>query len=157
MIGKRVLNRELTQEGIPVFSANVYEPLGRINKDIIKDFSQPSILWGIDGDWMVNTIAANRPFYPTDHAGVLRVNTNKLNYRYLAHRLEQEGLREGFSRSYRASINQIEKLSVIAPGIEEQNEAINRIEEIEEKMIIEKKVLSDIQIQKKKVLESYLN
>ena len=116
-----MLNKELTEEGIPVYSANVFEPLGLIDKDIIKDFSKPSILWDIDGDWMVNTIPANLPFYPTDHAGVLRINTDKIHYRYLAHKLEQEGTREGFSRSYRASIGQIEKLTVIIPPIKQQN------------------------------------
>ena len=157
MIGKRVLNRELTEEGIPVYSANVFEPFGMIDKDIIKDFSKPSILWGIDGDWMVNAIPANIPFYPTDHAGVLRINTNKVNYRYLAHKLEQEGIREGFSRSYRASIGQIEKLSVTIPSIEQQNEAIAKIEEIENLIEKEEKVISIIQEKKSEIINDYLN
>lgn len=157
MIGKRVLNRELTEKGIPVYSANVFEPFGVIDQDIIKDFSKPSVLWGIDGDWMVNTIPANIPFYPTDHAGVLRINTNKVNYRYLAHKLEQEGIREGFSRSYRASIGQIEKLSVTIPSIEQQDEAIAKIEEIESLIEEEEKIISIIQEKKSEIINDYLN
>lgn len=157
MIGKRVLASEVTEKGIPVYSANVFEPFGMIEKDIIKDFSKPSILWGIDGDWMVNSIPANRPFYPTDHAGVLRINTNKINYRYLAHKLEQEGIREGFSRNYRASTGQIEKLSVIIPSITQQNKAIEKIEEIESLIEKEGKVIDMIQKQKSEIIKKYLN
>ena len=157
MIGKRVLNRELTETGIPVYSANVFEPFGMIDKDIIKDFEKPSILWGIDGDWMVNTIPANKPFYPTDHAGVLRINTDKINYRYLAYKLEQEGIREGFSRNYRASIGQIKKLSVIIPSIDQQDKAIAKIEEIEKLIKEEEKNISIIKEQKSVVVSNYLN
>ena len=151
-----MLNKELTEEGIPVYSANVFEPLGLIDKDIIKDFSKPSILWDIDGDWMVNTIPANLPFYPTDHAGVLRINTDKIHYRYLAHKLEQEGTREGFSRSYRASIGQIEKLTVIIPPIKQQNEAILKIEEIENLIEKEEKIINIIENQKIEIINNFL-
>ena len=151
-----MLNKELTEEGIPVYSANVFEPLGLIDKDIIKDFSKPSILWDIDGDCMVNTIPANLPFYPTDHAGVLRINTDKIHYRYLAHKLEQEGTREGFSRSYRASIGQIEKLTVIIPPIKQQNEAILKIEEIENLIEKEEKIINIIEKQKIEIINNFL-
>lgn len=156
-IGKRVLNNELNQIGIPVYSANVFEPIGLIDKDIIGDFSKPSVLWGIDGDWMVNTIPENKPFYPTDHAGILRINTDKINYRYLAHKLKQEGLREGFSRSYRASINQIEKLSIIVPDISKQNEAISKVLKLEQKISTERKQIERLKNLKQVVLEKYLN
>lgn len=53
-IGKRVLTHDLVlQDGIPVYSANVLELLVNIDKSLIEDFSIPSILWGIDGDWML--------------------------------------------------------------------------------------------------------
>lgn len=71
-IGNRVVSDEIVENGsIPIYSANVFEEFGRIDKQNITDFSVPSILWGIDGDWMVNIIPANKPFYPTDHCGVL--------------------------------------------------------------------------------------
>ena len=73
-IGNRVLSSEVDDTGsIPIFSANVYEEFGKINKQNITDFSSPSVIWGIDGDWMVNYIDKNHPFYPTDHCGVLRM------------------------------------------------------------------------------------
>ena len=46
-------------------------------KKNMKDYSRPSVIWGIDGDWMVNIIPAGVPFYPTDHCGVLRIKTEK--------------------------------------------------------------------------------
>lgn len=90
-IGKRVLKNEFVKNGkIPVYSANVMEPFGSIDASLITDFSTPSVLWGIDGDWMVNYMPAGYPFYPTDHCGVLRVDTGIIHPRYLAFVLEQE-------------------------------------------------------------------
>ncbi|WP_287816192.1 hypothetical protein [Bacteroides sp.] len=37
---------------IPVYSANVKEAFGKIDKLLIKDFAKGSVLWGIDGDWI---------------------------------------------------------------------------------------------------------
>lgn len=156
-IGKRVLNKELLETGIPVYSSNVFEPFGFIDKDILQDFSKPSVIWGIDGDWMVNSIPQNVPFYPTDHIGVIRLNTDKINYRYLAYKLQKEGEHEGFSRSYRASINQIKKMSISVPSIDKQNEAIKRIEEFESKISLEKEKIFKIQEEIKKVLIEKLN
>ena len=52
-IGNRVLSDEVVENGsIPIYSANVFEEFGRIDKQNITDFSVPSILWGIDGDWI---------------------------------------------------------------------------------------------------------
>ncbi|MBQ9469168.1 MAG: N-6 DNA methylase, partial [Clostridia bacterium] len=91
-IGQRVLNAELIAEGsIPVYSANVVKPFGYIDKLLNSDFSVPSVLWGIDGDWMTSYMPENRKFYPTDHCGVLRCKTEEVNPRYLVHILEVEG------------------------------------------------------------------
>ena len=64
MIGRRILNRELIQDGtIPVYSANVFSPFGYVNHSTISDFSSPSVLWGIDGDWMVNYVPSDSPLW----------------------------------------------------------------------------------------------
>ena len=112
-IGKRVLSTEINQgEGIPVFSANVIEPFGRISKDLLEDFTMPSVLWGIDGDWMVNYIPQDFPFYPTDHCGVLRVLDKALSPYYVSLILYIVGKLHGFSRSYRASIDRIREVEI---------------------------------------------
>ena len=43
-IGNRVVASEIEADGLyPVYSANVFEEFGRINKQNITDFSKPSI------------------------------------------------------------------------------------------------------------------
>ena len=137
-IGNRVLSEEIQEDGLyPVYSANVFEEFGRINKQNLSDFSKPSILWGIDGDWMVNCIPANQPFYPTDHCGVLRVNTDKILPEYLAIALKVEGDHERFSRTNRASTQRIRNLSIQVPDIETQRQIIDEISSYDEKIKLE--------------------
>lgn len=132
-IGKRVLSTEINQEGegIPVFSANVVEPFGYINKKLLEDFMAPSVLWGIDGDWMVNYIPQNFPFYPTDHCGVLRVLDKQLSPYYVSLILYIVGKLHGFSRSYRASIDRIEEVEIPIPPTEVQRSIVEDCKAIE--------------------------
>lgn len=156
-IGRRVLNSEVNSDfKIPVYSANVFEPFGMIDRLLIEDFSKDSVLWGIDGDWMVNVIPANKQFYPTDHCGVLRVKTNDILPKYMAHLLEEEGKKVGFKRSYRASIDRIESLSVKVAPIEEQRKAISEIETYEQKIAEAKSVMSGCADRKKQILDKWL-
>lgn len=136
-IGKRVVTKDIeeTKSGLPVYSANVYEPFGLIDKQLLGDFDRPSILWGIDGDWMVNCLEKDTPFYPTDHCGVLRIVSGEINPRYVAWALEIAGLSVRFSRSHRASIARVKALSIKLPSIEIQNEFTGKIEELEASII----------------------
>lgn len=131
-IGDRVVSDEIVEDGAyPVYSANVFEEFGRINKQNITDFSQPSVIWGIDGDWMVNYLPKNYPFYPTDHCGVIRVNTDKIVPKYLAHALQVEGEYERFSRSNRASTARIKSLTVQVPDMAVQKKVVDEIDNID--------------------------
>lgn len=132
-IGRRVLKSQYTEEGIPIYSANVMESSALINDDIVKDFSKPSVLWGIDGDWNVSYLPENQKFYPTDHAGYIRLNTNEIDYRYLSHVLYEAGIQEGFSRSNRASTDKIRNLILSFPDYSKQNQTMNKIDKIKEK------------------------
>ncbi len=115
-IGKRVLGTETDENAhIPVFSANVREPFGMINKLLLTDFKVASILWGIDGDWMVRYMPKNNKFYPTDHCGVLRVKTKAINPYYLAMALDIVGQQYRFSRTNRASIDRIKEVKLPIP------------------------------------------
>lgn len=156
-IGKRVLKNEFVENGkIPVYSANVIEPFGNIDKLLIEDFSKPSVLWGIDGDWMVNHLPKDYPFYPTDHCGVLRVKDNSINEKYLAFILEKEGKAFEFSRTKRASIDRIQGLKIAVPPIAEQNKIVSEIEKIETKIKVLETEIATIPKQKEKVLKKYL-
>ena len=157
-IGKRVVASEIeqTKNGIAVYSANVFKPFGYINKDLLKNFDKPSVIWGIDGDWMVNYIKANNPFYPTDHCGVLSVNENEINPRYLTWLLDREGKAVNFSRNYRASIDRIKGLSVKVPNIEEQNKIADDVLKLEQKITQAQKTIEKAPEKKQQILDKYL-
>ena len=143
-IGDRVLSEEVVEGGnIPIYSANVFEEFGRINKKNITDFSKPSILWGIDGDWMVNIIPANKQFYPTDHCGVLRIKTNDIIPEYMALALQVEGEFERFSRSNRASTQRIANLIIQVPSLSEQEKIVNEISTIDSKIEAEQAIIAN--------------
>lgn len=157
-IGKRVLNKELHKAGkIPVFSANVFEPFGYFDKLLIEDFKQKSVLWGIDGDWMVNTIDANIQFYPTDHCGILRLNdTSKLLEEYVAYALRKQGAEYGFSRNKRASIDRIETIKIPVPDIEEQKKVVSKVLPLEAEIRKLQKEIDEIPAKKQAILDKYL-
>ena len=143
-IGNRVLSDEVVENGsIPIYSANVFEEFGRIDKQNITDFSAPSILWGIDGDWMVNIIPANKPFYPTDHCGVLRIKTDDIIPKYMALALQAEGEFERFSRSNRASTQRISNLVIQIPSLADQQKVVDEIEAIDKKISDEQAVITE--------------
>jgi type I restriction-modification system DNA methylase subunit/restriction endonuclease S subunit len=156
-IGKRILDSQLTPNGVvPVYSANVFEPFGYINEHLITDFSVSSVIWGIDGDWQVNYIPAGKEFYPTDHCGVLRVLTDKVNPRCLAWALYAAGKKRGFSRTLRASIDRVARLTVQLPTIDEQNKAAEKVFELEALIDSSKLKLAELEAKRKSVLNSYL-
>ena len=143
-IGDRVLSSEIISDGkIPVYSANVFEEFGRINKQNLQDFSLPSIIWGIDGDWMVNLIPAEKIFYPTDHCGVLRIKTSEIIPEYFKFVLQIAGDHEKFSRTNRASITRIKNLVVQIPTLEEQKKIVGEFKNLDEKIILQEKIISD--------------
>ena len=143
-IGNRVLSDEVVENGsIPIYSANVFEEFGRIDKQNITDFSVPSILWGIDGDWMVNIMPANKPFYPTDHCGVLRIKTDDIVPKYMALALQVEGEFERFSRRNRASTQRISNLIIQVPSVTEQQKIVDEIEAIDKKIADEQAIISE--------------
>lgn len=135
MIGDRVLSTDIVEDGdIPVYSANVHEEFGRINKKNIIDFSRPSVVWGIDGDWMVDYIPENKPFYPTDHCGVIRIKNDNILPKYLVYALQVEGEYERFSRANRASTQRIASLIIQVPELEKQKKIVAEMEAIDKQV-----------------------
>lgn len=156
-IGKRVLQNELVEKGIPVYSANVFEPMGNIDKYFINDFSRPYIIWGIDGDWMVNILPKEYEFYPTDHCGIMTVDESKINPRYMVYLLEKEGKYRGFSRSHRASIDRIKSINISVPNIEIQNKEMQKVYKLEVEIEKLKKEQTDINFEINKIIKKYIN
>ena len=156
-IGKRVLKRELKDKGkYPVYSANVFQPFGYIDKELLSDFTSPSVVWGIDGDWIVNVIPANTPFYPTDHCGYIRVLNPIIEVEYLAFALKKEGKEMEFSRSKRASIDRIQGIRIPLPPIEKQKKIVAEIEKIEAKIAVLESQIVEAPKQKEAILRKYL-
>lgn len=157
-IGKRVLNSDLIANGkIPVYSANVFQPFGYVDKMSINDFSKSSVLWGIDGDWMTNVIAENIPFYPTDHCGFIRIlKENIITEKYLAFALNEEGKILGFSRTKRASIDRIEGITIPLPEFKDQQKIVTQIEELEKQIDKAQKSIDASAELKNAVLKKYL-
>lgn len=81
--------------------------------------------------WMTSYLPSDMPFYPTDHCGVLRCKNSEVNPRYLAHILEVEGRKMGFSRSYRASIDRVHGIAFTVPDISIQNNAMSKVADYE--------------------------
>ncbi|HDZ4940343.1 TPA: restriction endonuclease subunit S [Campylobacter jejuni] len=156
-IGKRILNSDLLENGkIPVYSANVLEVFGFIDKEILPDYDSDSVLWGIDGDWIVGFMPKNRKFYPTDHCGVLRVDDTKINAKYISFVLNEAGKKQGFSRKLRASIDRIRALRVKLPSLDFQDQIVDIIDKIERKINEDKIELSRLEKEKEKILHKYL-
>lgn len=159
-IGRRVLAKEIEEnpsdEAIAVYSANVFEPFGYIKKDLLKDFSKDSVLWGIDGDWMVNFMPKEKPFYPTDHCGVVRIKQDILHGRYLAWALNNAGIEFRFSRANRASTERIKGMVIKAPSFEEQNKFALEVEKLEKNISEAGKVINGAKEKKEEILKKYL-
>ncbi len=156
-IGRRILSTEINDGfDIPVYSANVFEPFGKINKLLLKEFDRPSVIWGIDGDWMVNVIPAGQKFYPTDHCGVLRIKNGQLEEKYVAWVFNKEGKSAGFRREYRAAIDRIIGLSIKLPPLSEQKKIVAKVSVLEQKISAAKSVIENCPARKSAALKNWL-
>lgn len=152
-IGKRVLQSEIEEKGVPVYSANIFDVFGYTSKSLLKDFKSPSILWGIDGDWMVNVLPSQTAFYPTDHCGVLRVKNKKILPEYVALALEVEGRYEDFSRNYRASLQRVRDLSILVPDEEVQKKILAKFTGVDKSI---HQSLDKLQAIEKEIMDNFL-
>lgn len=157
-IGKRVVQSELEEKGkMLVYSANVYEPVGKITREgILKHYNVPSVLWGIDGDWMVNFIEAKIPFYPTDHCGYIRVKNSQINPEYFSMVLEAEGLKVEFDRTNRASIERISALLIKVPDISIQDDVVAKCRKCKAELVMIKEKKKEVLLNKESVFDSYI-
>ena len=118
-IGKRITKGELfnSKKGkYPIYSANVHQEFGWGSNLLNKlSFSSSSVIWGIDGNWQCRYIAEDNPFIPTDHCGVLQTVSTTINMRYVNIVLNIEGQKIGFSRSYRASLENMRNIAIPIP------------------------------------------
>ena len=116
-IGKRVLKKDwaLSAGEIPLYSANVHDPVGFVQESNIADFGHPSILWGIDGNFEFNLVPAGQPFATTDHCGAIQILDVAIVPEYLLHALMVRRVEESFHRSFRASLGNMSRFIVAMP------------------------------------------
>lgn len=116
-IGKRVLKKDIynSKGTIPIFSANVKVPIGMHTNNIIQNFNNNFVLWGIDGDFEFNVIGKNKPFYPTDHCGIIRIKEDEILPEYLMLQLEKSAKHYGFDRGLRSSLKNMKEVVVNIP------------------------------------------
>jgi type I restriction enzyme M protein len=116
-IGKRVLKKELFRKGdgpIPLYSANVTKPFGHVHSSNIDDFSRPSVLWGIDGNFHLNAKEAGVAFATTDHCGRIEILDDRLDPSYCRAAIAL-ARRYSFDRTLRPSLQRIEALEFDVP------------------------------------------
>jgi restriction endonuclease S subunit len=106
-IGKRVVKSEFHDTGVPAYSANARQPFGHIEKSNLNDFSKPSLLWGIDGNFDWNIINSGVEFATTDHCGRLQIGNGNIDPHYVFQFLRATRGRYGFDRVYRASLTNV--------------------------------------------------
>ena len=137
-LGKRIKEEDHTEEGYLVYSTNVTAPVGNYHTSRISDFSVPSVLWGIDGNFVWGYVDAEVPFAPTDHCGVLRVKHPDLLPKYLYYALRSVGNPYGFDRTYRAKLKNMKEQVVVQIPIDRQGyfdlEAQKRFVALHEKL-----------------------
>ncbi|MEX0809177.1 MAG: hypothetical protein WD044_10665 [Dongiaceae bacterium] len=115
-IGARVLVAEHVEDGVPAYSANALVPFGNVRASNLRDFSTPSILWGIDGNFDWNLIRAGKVFATTDHCGRLQILDDRLDPEYVYWFLAATRDRYGFDRVYRASLDNMKaEVTVTVP------------------------------------------
>lgn len=116
-IGTRVLKSEVfnSKGSIPVYSANVFEPFGFLDKSNIDDFSLDYVLWGIDGDFKFNIMRRGVIFATTDHCGAIKILDKNILPEYLLFELELQNHILGFDRTLRSSLTNMKNVSVKIP------------------------------------------
>lgn len=75
----------------------------------------------------------------------------------MAYLLQKEGEQAGFSRTYRASIDRIEGLSVVVAPIEAQRQAVAQVEQYETEIRKAQAIIDGCAARKKAILDKYLN
>jgi restriction endonuclease S subunit len=119
-LGKRVLKKNIRNStaGIPIYSANVFKPIGYWTKSGNLDFSKDHVIWGIDGYFEFNVKKKDELFCPTDHCGVIEIKDINILPEYLVNALYSVRSEYGFDRSLRASLKNIAKVRIKIPVME---------------------------------------
>jgi type I restriction-modification system DNA methylase subunit len=158
-IGKRITKKELQgiSGDIPIYSANVFLPMGYHYKSNIEDFDFDSVIWGIDGNFEFNTIKKHTPFVTTDHCGTIRIRNNNLLAEYLMIELERIKHIYGFDRGLRSSLKNMKNIDVSIPVLENGDfdletqksiiERYNVVKELKNNILKYRQIIQDVKVE----------
>ncbi len=104
--------------------------MGYTDKPGDTDFSIPSILWGIDGNFGLRHFPLGKEFVPTDHCGVLQIKDSTILPDYLLYAITIRKDEESFDRSFRASLFNMRRFKVRIPIISTGEFDVNKQREI---------------------------
>ena len=116
-IGKRLIKKQVQDPNNPIaaYSANVFNPFGRVQESNVENFTCPSLIWGIDGNFDVEYIPAGEPFATTDHCGAIQVLDPSIVPEYLLYAVKLAGEVARFTRSFRSYLIGMRELKVRIP------------------------------------------
>ena len=124
-IGKRVTQRALREVIKPgpvkLFSANVREPFAMVDPDTLPEggykkdsFARGTVIWGIDGDWVIVATKPGEEYASTDHCGRVDLQVDDLDPEYVAASIARAGASQ-FTREFRPSLQRMEKIEIKVP------------------------------------------
>ena len=116
-IGRRITKIQVynSDANVPFYSSNVFKPFGFLPSSNLDDFDHDYILWGIDGNFDFNIKKKKDVFGTTDHCGAIKILDDCIVPEYLVYQLELKKHELGFDRTLRASLQNMEKVSVNVP------------------------------------------
>lgn len=119
-IGDRVLRKNVLKSHVvgldaPVYSANVFIPIGYKDASNLEPSVNPVILWGIDGNFGLRSLPKGEVFTTTDHCGMIEILTDQIDPDYLLSALFAKKQEEEFDRSFRASLSNMGRMTVTIP------------------------------------------
>ena len=114
-IGKRVLKEDIYKSngGIPIYSANVFKPLGYADTTTITNFQHTYLLWGIDGKFEFNIKHKGEKFETTDHCGAIEILDDDIVAEYLLYQLRIKEL--GYSFTNKLGSGKLGKIEITLP------------------------------------------
>ena len=152
-IGKRVIKKDILNivGTMPIYSANVKEPVGYHKQSNIKNFSHNFVLWGIDDDFEFNAIPKNTPFVSTDNCGTIRIKSDDIFPDYLMIQLEKIKHKYGFDRGLRASLNNMKFVSIKIPFKDDYSIDLDKQREIIQKYEYTSELINKVSLYKKQI------
>ena len=96
----------------------------------VEDFTRPSLIWGIDGDFDVQYIPPGQSFATTDHCGTIQILDASIVPEYLLYVVSMVGSEARFTRSYRPSLTNMRDLKVKIPVLPDGSFDVDAQQEI---------------------------